>query len=717
MLRLSKVRPGRAAYYLSTTRAGGGATSGLIEPDGKFQGTLGAALGLDGEVVEPVGLRALFSGVDPATGAVLDARHDRVSIAAFDCMFASPKSVSVLHALGAPDVVQAVREAHEGAVAGSLGYLERNAAFVRREGRIEKTIGFAGAAFVHRTSRASDPHLHTHLLVANLSTDAAGRWSAIDARPLFAHVAAAGSLYRAQLRQAITATLGVAWETRAQGFADLIGISPRALRGFSRRSAAIAAELERYGPMSRRAESVVADRTRPEKDIATPYEQLVDGWRERAYELGISRSAVRGLARHRGAEPGTIARESEVVSTEVARSAEWFERPFDRRELIRATCGRLEAGASVSSVEAAVDAHISSGELVRWAAARVHLRSVGALRFPAGIEAERFANRTTAELTHRLAAALESAEDASSLAMKGTGERGAFIATSGAELTRVYDELRVLAIEAEKRGLPIVGVAPSRLESLHLEATIGIDTIRWRDVDRLRNGSFVVVAEPMRCPLGAALALVEEAAARRMTVVVARGAQHDDGERPAGLARTAGALERHSIDDVQVSIAPDPTSAVAEIRRLSDAARTSRRATFVVAGNLRFGDSHSLEVIRPGQISRAIRETPGCELVVLGSARLLGPVIDQIPDGQRHHVVVAPISTATAVRSYVLEVAEPQRTRALLGRVPDAPSERAEWRARSKTMERDFELSRPLLTDRVRTPRTGVPRDLDRAVR
>ena len=60
---------------------------------------------------------------------------------------------------------------HESAVADALGYLERVAANGRRGAGGAMSIqgsGFVAAAFRHRTSRAGDPQLHTHVLIANL---------------------------------------------------------------------------------------------------------------------------------------------------------------------------------------------------------------------------------------------------------------------------------------------------------------------------------------------------------------------------------------------------------------------------------------------------------------------------------------------------------------------------------------------------------------------
>ena len=60
--------------------------------------------------------------------------------------------------------------------------------------------GFVAAAFRHRSSRAGDPLLHTHVVVANATQAADGRWTALDGRELYRHAKTAGYLYQAALR-------------------------------------------------------------------------------------------------------------------------------------------------------------------------------------------------------------------------------------------------------------------------------------------------------------------------------------------------------------------------------------------------------------------------------------------------------------------------------------------------------------------------------------
>ena len=243
MLRVAKVRRGGHAYYLEV--AGNGTGTG-IEAAGRWLGTGAAALGLRGEVVGDA-LGAVLQGDDPLTLRRLGPSHHRVTVAAFDLSFCAPKSVSMLHALGPPEVAGEVLAAHERAVDAALDYVERRAVAVRRRagGALVPVPAdaVAAAGFVHRVSRALDPHLHSHVVMANLGRGPEGRFSALDGRGVYAHTPAAGALYHAQLRHELTTRLGVAFEPLRHGRADVAGIGPEARRAFSQRAAAIAEHL------------------------------------------------------------------------------------------------------------------------------------------------------------------------------------------------------------------------------------------------------------------------------------------------------------------------------------------------------------------------------------------------------------------------------------------------------------------------------------------
>jgi len=112
--------------------------------------------------------------------------------------------VSLLHLLAPGEMAQAAGAGHHAAVADALDYLGREGVGVRRSRRGEvaflSSTGPVAGAFVHRTSRALDPHLHTHVVVANVAEGVDGVWSGVDSRRLHAHLGAAQALYHARLR-------------------------------------------------------------------------------------------------------------------------------------------------------------------------------------------------------------------------------------------------------------------------------------------------------------------------------------------------------------------------------------------------------------------------------------------------------------------------------------------------------------------------------------
>jgi conjugative relaxase-like TrwC/TraI family protein len=222
-----QVAQGRDDYY-----------SGRGESPGRWTGSGAESLRL-GARVDDDGFMALMEGRDPATGERLKRVGGRSKVAAFDLTFSGPKSVSVLFAIGEPTLAGALVEAHEAAVDAALGYLEREACRVRRGRggvRHEAGEGFVAAAYRHRMSRAEDPQLHTHVVAANMARGADGRWTALDATPMYQHAKAAGYLNQAHLRAAVRERVPwVRWGPVRNGMAEIEQIAPAVLREFSTR--------------------------------------------------------------------------------------------------------------------------------------------------------------------------------------------------------------------------------------------------------------------------------------------------------------------------------------------------------------------------------------------------------------------------------------------------------------------------------------------------
>jgi conjugative relaxase-like TrwC/TraI family protein len=265
MLSLWKLRVGVEAYYLGQVAEGlDDYYTGQGETPGRWLGNASGALGLSG-TVSGDDLRAVLAELNPGTGQTPNG--DRVRswkgrVPGFDLTSSAPKSVSVLYALADPLVRGQIVEALDAAVDDAVGWLEREACFVRRGSNNRATAsgasggfgtrrlpggGFVAAGFPHRTSRAGDPQLHTHVLVANMTRGPDGRWSALDAQAIYRSRRAAGAVYDAAVRHHLSSRLGVDWTTTGRGDGEIAGTPKRVLTLFSKRRQEIDDQLERLG--------------------------------------------------------------------------------------------------------------------------------------------------------------------------------------------------------------------------------------------------------------------------------------------------------------------------------------------------------------------------------------------------------------------------------------------------------------------------------------
>jgi hypothetical protein len=224
--------------------------------------------------------------------------------------------------------------------------------------------GFVGAAFRHRTSRAGDPHLHSHVVVANATRSDDGRWGALDARHLYLHAKTAGYLYEAHLRAELTVRLGVEWTPVVNGIADIVGIPATVLDRFSTRRHEIIAELAERGESSARAAQFVVLETGQAKDYDVDPLLLHGFWAEQVAELGWDRDLIETVLGKTSVE---------LTDARVQTIGERLLGPdgltkqgstFDRRAVPRAWCGELTAGADISVTERLADETLADPRVV-----------------------------------------------------------------------------------------------------------------------------------------------------------------------------------------------------------------------------------------------------------------------------------------------------------------------------------------------------------------
>lgn len=225
-----------------------------------------------------------------------EAEHRKIKARpGYDLTLRPPKSVSVLWALADDERRKMIRDCHRAAVNAVVDYYERHACYARRptgdRGRVD-TDGLIAAAFDHRTSRAGDPLLHTHVVCANLTRTAEGRWQAIDGRPVFEHAHAAGYLYQAHLRHELTRTLGIEFGTIRNGYAEIEGVPRDVIRAFSKRRDEIEELVAEAGYTSARAHQAATLASRKAKDYGVDSLSLEASWREEADDLGFGPEEV-----------------------------------------------------------------------------------------------------------------------------------------------------------------------------------------------------------------------------------------------------------------------------------------------------------------------------------------------------------------------------------------------------------------------------------------
>ena len=227
----------------------------------------------------------------------------RAPVAGFDLTFSPTKSVSTAWALADRDTKEQIYACHRRAIEVVLAYAEREV-FRSRSGTNgvvqEDVEGVVAAAFTHWDSRAGDPQLHDHVVVANRARSVSdGTWRTLDSRGLFKSVVALSELHQGVLSDLLTEELGWGWDGRARRHSEQLrwevtGVPEILISEFSQRSAAIEERKTElvsqfalaYGRQPTNVEVLDLRRratleTRPHKEHHSLAE-ATRGWRQRA---------------------------------------------------------------------------------------------------------------------------------------------------------------------------------------------------------------------------------------------------------------------------------------------------------------------------------------------------------------------------------------------------------------------------------------------------
>lgn len=362
MLSLFKVVPGRIGYYLEVTNEL--AMGAFRERDGYWRVP---GRPFDGASVPVLAdeCRAFGRGEARGSNRVLNPNQSRVRFCGIDATFTAPKTVSLLHAIGGPDVARSIELAHRESLHEVLEFLDRRVIVVHRSvgpARISMRATTSDQMiFEHRTSRALDPHLHSHVLIPNVATPDGLRWSAIDSRPVYFHSLLLGTLQQSSFRARLSATLGVRWRAVGRRGYDIEGLAPAMVRVFSQRRGEIDSGLAGRGLTSPAARSIESSRSRPARDFKTSYEELQDSWQRRAYGLGISAGRLCEMTDRRQASADERQSQLEHELSLVVSA----HRSVTLASVLDHLGAHIEVGATIAEIESVVEAAARSGALSR----------------------------------------------------------------------------------------------------------------------------------------------------------------------------------------------------------------------------------------------------------------------------------------------------------------------------------------------------------------
>lgn len=612
MLSIARLRVGQEAYQLSGVAESLDAYyTGAGEIAGAWVGGGAERLGLKGDVTAE-DLRAVLAGLAPGSGG-LSPNGDQPNThprraPGFDFTFKAPKSASVLYAVSDdPRVQGAVIEAGEHAMRETLGWLEREAVCVRRGShnkawlaahadQVESTprriptSGVVAASFRHRTSRAGDPLLHWHVLVANMAEGTDGRWSALTHPELYRHMHAAGQIFQATYRAELTKALGVEWRP-GRYVHEIAGVPQAILDLFSKRTAEVDAWLAATGtpntPVGRQ-EAVLATRRSKHEQEHIRFDSV---WKEEAEAAGWGPDRAEDLVafaanRTTSAADGpwrlttaTIGPDGEVEHVDrLVVPEEWIEdllrreltmdrTTFSAADIHQAVAARLGDGAPVATVERIAARVLASPQTIavgsdanepdRWTSSEILAVES---RFVAAVD------RTLRQLNSATRPAAEAATHADlgpdqraavHTLLASTSAVSVLIGPAGTGKTYTLDAVRA---GLENAGCRVLGAAPSARAAIELEAGAGIPTStlhallrRWdQHLDAPDPNTILVIDEA-----GMADIRTLEAAVTRHTTaggrVILVGDHHQLPEVGAGGGFAYAARHAHTIAELAIN--------------------------------------------------------------------------------------------------------------------------------------------------------------------
>lgn len=255
------------------------------EKSGEWLGDGAKRLDLIGEV-ERDDFQLALAGFTP--GNKVQNAGDKNRQMGWDTTFSAPKSVSILWAFSDERTRAMIEKAHAESVREAFRYLEENSfARIGKGGYRTAKADPLAAMFTHYTSRAGDPLLHSHIVIANIGVRKDGTVNTINSKVFYTHRLTAGYLYQTNFASIMRAE-GYEVEPGKKGTFRLKGVPREIEDTFSKRAVGIKQRaMELFGKEDTITTHAVArDRSRPKK-MHTSLTEMEKTWRGEARGLGF----------------------------------------------------------------------------------------------------------------------------------------------------------------------------------------------------------------------------------------------------------------------------------------------------------------------------------------------------------------------------------------------------------------------------------------------
>lgn len=348
---------------------------------GIWMGKGAEALGLTGRADREAYERILKGQLPDGTMVRKSKTAESKDRPGIDFTLSAPKSISI-QALAVGD--KRLIEAHDKAVKAAMSEMERFAMARKKEGGKsvrENTANLVIVSFRHELSRAQDPQLHTHNIVANMTQRSDGQWRAISNEDMLRNVKMVGAFYRAQLASEVQ-KLGYELRETQKGQWELASVSDKAIDLFSSRSKEIERLLKARGQERDDAttmqKQIIALASRPKKtDVDRAL--LREYWHQLARDANVSldrpETSFKTAVMQKVEAAGDYLQEKlkgETKKDVEARKAVDFaiehlrERQgiFSRREILEIAYGKGATRSSVGAIDSALEKAKQDGRLV-----------------------------------------------------------------------------------------------------------------------------------------------------------------------------------------------------------------------------------------------------------------------------------------------------------------------------------------------------------------